>query len=245
MPADLRVILLTPTIQFSGTFPSDLWTIITIKVKTVVSSLLNTTVSSQIKDDHIWAVLCSLALNQLGQFACHSLVRNSRRFCLSRTSEPAVPSPSDTRNCWGSPAAFLCYSSTWDEQDWKSLIHTGDCPPHSQFEHTGCANLYSCMAFHFMLLEKKLYCLSWESNGRSAPTVRLARSTLRHSLSLTGCPQPLLLHWITLQIQNKLLNQCPINYLHWSSWFIICEVFRFLIIHWETGEERRKSWDST
>lgn len=130
MPTDLRVILLTPTIQFSGTFPSDLWTIITIKVKTVVSSLLNTTVSPQIKDDHIWAVLCSLALNQFGQFACHSLVCNSRRFCLSRTdSEPAVSSPSDTRNCWGSLAAYLCYSSTWDEQDWKSLIHTGDCPP--------------------------------------------------------------------------------------------------------------------
>lgn len=191
MPADLRVILLTPTIQFSGTFPSDLWTIITIKVKTVVSSLLNTTVSSQIKDDHIWAVLCSLALNQLGQFACHSLVRNSRRFCLSRTSEPAVPSPSDTRNCWGSPAAFLCYSSTWDEQDWKSLIHTGDCPPHSQFEHTGCANLYSCMAFHFMLLEKNKIILpvlgiKWSvSPNRAASKVYTTTLTFTHWLSTT------------------------------------------------------------
>lgn len=41
--------------QYTGTFPSDVQTRITIKVKVVVSSLLNTTVSSQmIHNDHIW-----------------------------------------------------------------------------------------------------------------------------------------------------------------------------------------------
>lgn len=198
MPTDLRVILLTPKIQFSGTFPPDLWTIITIKVKTVVSSLLNTTVSSQtITHDHIWAVLCPLAPNQLGQFACHSLVRNSRRFCLSRTdSESVVPSPSDTRNRWGSQAAYRCYSSAGDEKDWKSLIHTGDCPLRYQFEHIGCAKLYSCMAFHFMLLEKNKITLPVLGIKWSVSPNRVASEVYTMTLTST--------HWLPTTLATPL-----------------------------------------
>lgn len=99
MLLQVQLILLTPKADGIWVPFPFIQTVITRKVTTVDSSLLNTTVSPQmIKDDPVRTGLCPLALSQSGHHvpASLSLGPTSGRFCLSWTdSKFSVPSPLD------------------------------------------------------------------------------------------------------------------------------------------------------